>query len=113
MEFFFHEVDKDVLILSADGGLNSQTAAEFIRELEALVDGGVRKMIIDCTGLQFISSYGVGLLVRLHKKIAVRGGDVKIAAPRSMVLQALNVMRMGKLFGIYPDVNQARLEFRE
>jgi hypothetical protein len=29
-----------------------------------------------------------------------------------MLLQALNVMRMGKLFGIYPDVNQARLAFR-
>lgn len=113
MEFFFHEVEKDVLILSADGGLNAATGAEFVRQLESLVDGGVKKIIVDCTRLEYISSFGVGLLVRLHNKIAARGGDVKIAAPKSLVLQALNVMRMGRLFGIFPDLNQARLAFRQ
>jgi hypothetical protein len=28
------------------------------------------------------------------------------------VLKALTVMRMGQLFSIYPDVDQARLAFR-
>ena len=113
MEFYFHEVDSDVLILSADGGLNAANGAEFIRQLEALVDGGVTKIIVDCTELHYISSYGVGLLVRVHNKLAGRGGDVKIASVHSVVLQVLNMMRMGQLFGIYPDVNQARLAFRE
>jgi anti-anti-sigma factor len=113
MEFFFHELDRDVLILSADGGLTADTGPEFIRQLEVLVDGGVKKIIVDCTRLDYISSYGVGLLVRAHNKLASHGGDVKIAAAHSMLLAALNVMRMGRLFGIYPDVNQARLSFRE
>jgi anti-anti-sigma factor len=113
MEFFFHELDKDVLILSADGGLNAKTGAQFLGQLDVLVDNGLTKIIVDCTRLESISSYGVGLLVRLHNKLASHGGDVKIAAPKSMVLQALEVMRIGKLLGIYPDVNQARLAFRE
>ena len=113
MEFFFHELDKDVLILSADGGLNAKTGAEFLRQLDVLVDAGLTKIIVDCTHLAYISSYGVGLLVGLHNKLAGRGGDVKIAAPQSMVLQAMNVMRLGNIFGIYPDVNRARLAFRE
>jgi anti-anti-sigma factor len=112
MEFFFHELDKSVLILSADGGLNADTAVEFVSQLETLVDGGVTQIIVDCTRLDYISSYGVGVLVRLHNKLGKHGGDVKIAAPKSMVLQALTIMRMGKLFEIYPDVNQARLAFR-
>jgi anti-sigma B factor antagonist len=113
MEFFFHEMEKDVLILSADGGLNAETGAQFLGQLDVLVDAGVTKIIVDCTHLEYISSYGVGLLVRLHNKLAARGGDVKIAAPRSMVLHALGVMRLGNIFGIYPDVNRARLAFRE
>ena len=112
MEFFFHELDKSLLILSADGGLNADTAAEFVAQLETLVDGGVKQIIVDCTRLDYISSYGIGVLVRLHNKLAKHGGDVKIAAPKSMVLQALTIMRMGRLFEIYPDVNQARLAFR-
>src|SRR5438067_13796329 len=42
MEFFFHELDRQVLILSADGGLNADTAAEFVGQLESLIDSGVR-----------------------------------------------------------------------
>jgi len=112
MEFYYHELDKSVLILAADGGLNAATAGQFIGQLESLVDAGVSKIIVDCTHLEFISSYGLGALVRLHNKLAQRGGDVKIAAPQSIVLAALSIMRMGKLFEIYPDVNRARLAFR-
>src|SRR3954451_17501561 len=96
MEFFYHELDKDVLILSADGGLNADTAGEFIHQLEALVDAGVKKIIVDCTRLDYISSYGIGVLVRLHQKLAKHGGDVKVAAPHSRVLQVLTIMRMGE-----------------
>ena len=112
MEFFFHELDKTVLILRADGGLNADTAGEFVGQLEKLADAGIRKMIIDCTHLDYISSLGVGVLVRLHNKLAKHGGDVKVAGAKSMVLKALMALRMGKVFEIYEDVDRARLAFR-
>jgi len=112
MEFFYHELDKDILILSADGGLNADTADQFVHELESLVDAGVKKIIVDCGRLDYISSYGIGVLVRLHKKLAKHGGDVKVAAVKSMVLQAMRIMHMGEVFSIYPNVDQARLSFR-
>src|SRR5205809_7212232 len=112
MEFYYHEIDNTVLILSADGGLNAETAAPFVQQLEALVDAGMTKIIVDCGRLDYISSYGIGVLVRLHKKLAKHGGDVKVAAPKSMVLGALTMMRMGEVLAIYPDVERARLAFR-
>lgn len=113
VEFFLHELDRSVVILSADGGLNQDTAGEFVKQLETLVETGVTQIIVDCTQLEYISSYGIGTLVRLHTKLKRHGGDVKIAAPRSMVLNTLTMMGMGKIFGIYPDVNRARLAFRK
>jgi len=113
MEFFFHELDRKVLILSADGGLNADTAAEFVGQLESLIDAGLTRIIVDCTRLDYISSYGIGVLVRLHNKLAHHGGDVKIAAAKSKVLQVLTLMRIGKVLDIYPDVNRARLAFRD
>src|SRR4051812_48643379 len=112
MEFFFHEIDKSVLVLRVDGGLNVDTASDFVRQLESLLDAGCSQIIVDCTKLDYISSYGVGVLVGLHNKLARHGGDVKIAAARSMVLTALTVLHMHKLFDIYPDVDRARLAFR-
>ena len=113
MELYQHELDRSVLILSADGGLNAETAAGFVAQLESLIESGMKKMIIDCTQLTYISSYGLGVLVRLHNKLAKLDGDVKIAAEPSRVLQVMNAVRIAKLVDIYPDVNQARLAFRE
>jgi len=112
MEFYYHEIENDVLIISADGGLNKQTAGQFVEEIGALVDGGVKKIIIDCSKLNFITSYGIGVILRLHKKLRSAGGDIKIAAVPSKIIEVLNVMKLTKIFDIYPDVNRARLEFR-
>ena len=113
MELYYHELDQSVLILSADGGLNADTAATFVTQLEQIVEFGAKKIIVDCTKLSYISSYGIGVLVQIHNKLAKLGGNVKIASPQSIVLKTLTMMRLGKVFEIYPDVNQARLAFRE
>ena len=113
MEFYYHELDKSVLILSADGGLNADTSVDFVKQLESLIDFGVKQMIIDCSKLTYISSHGIGVLVRLHNKLKKHGGHVKIASPPGFVLQALTMVRLGKVFEIYPDVDRARLAFRD
>ena len=112
MEFYYHELENDVLIIAADGGLNKQTAGQFVEEVGSLVDKGVKKMIIDCSNLNFITSYGVGVLLRLHKKLKGAGGDIKIAGVHSRIIEVLQIMKLTKIFDIYPDVNRARLEFR-
>lgn len=112
MEFYYHEIENDVLIISADGGLNKQTANQFVEEISALVDGGVKKIIIDCSKLSFITSYGIGVLLRIHKKLKAAGGDVKIAGVHSRIIEVMDIMKLTKIFSVYPDVNRARLEFR-
>ena len=113
MELYYHELDRTVLILRADGGLNADNAADFVKQLEELIDFGVKKMIIDCTNLTYISSYGIGVLVRLHNRMNKYGGHVKFASPPGRVLQAMTLTRLAQMFEIYADVNQARLAFRE
>jgi anti-anti-sigma factor len=112
MEFYYHGVDKDVLILSADGGLDSSNAEQFVDQLGTLVESGIRKLIVDCGRLNYISSYGVGVLVRLHNKLATHGGKVKLAAVQSRILELLEIVSLTKLLHIYPNVDEARAAFR-
>ncbi len=112
MEFYYHSVDKDVLILSADGGLNADNAEWFVGELEKLVRAGIRKLIVDCKKLRFISSYGVAVLVRLHNKLVPHGGDVKLAAVDSRVVRLLELVTLNRLFHVYANVDDAREAFR-
>ena len=113
MELYYHDVDRDVLILSADGGLIADTAEQFVGELGRFVELGCRKLIVDCTRLTYISSYGLGVLVRLHKKLASRGGDVKLAAIAGAIPTLLSMVRLDRVFEIYPTVDEAREAFRK
>jgi len=112
MELYYHDTDRDVLILSADGGIDSYNASELVSELGTLVDAGARKLIVDCSRLGFISSYGIAVLVRLHKKLAERGGDVKLAALENRVARLIDLVGLERVFQIYPNVDDARNAFR-
>ena len=111
MEFYYRGTDKDILILSADGGLNSHNADQFVGELQTLVESGARKLIVDCTKLTYISSYGIGILIRLHKKLAEVGGEVKIAAVDNPIIKILRLMRLDTVFEIYMNAREAREAF--
>jgi len=56
MDLYYHELDKSVLVLSADGGLNADTAQAFVDQLTLLVDQGLTKIIVDCSQLDYIKS---------------------------------------------------------
>jgi len=113
MEFYYDETANDVLIIRADGGLNQHNAGEFVGKIEALVDSGLKKIIVDCDQLTYLSSMGMASLMRLHKRLAKVGGDVRVANVHSVIADLLHISRLDKIFAIYPDVGQARLSFRE
>ena len=112
MELYYDDVDSEVLVIKADGGLNARTAEGFVEDLEKLVDAGLRKIIVDCSELDYISSFGLGVLVRLHSRLARHGGNVKIASVKGMIVELMRLTKLNKLFEIYPDVSRARLAFR-
>ena len=111
MEFYYDSVDKDVLILSADGGLLHENAERFVGELEKYVALGVDKLIVDCSRLSTISSYGLGILVSLHGRLAKQGGDVKFAAVTGFVVKVFQRTGLASHFHIYPTVEEARRAF--
>lgn len=112
MEFYYHGTDEDVMILSADGGLSAGNADLFVDELGRLVDSGLRKLVIDCTKLGFISSYGISVLLRIHFKMAKKGGDVKLASLEGKLFRLLEMSRLHTVFEIYRDKEAAARAFR-
>src|SRR5947207_961747 len=112
MELYYHDLDRNVLVLRADGGLNSETADQMLAQLEELIDAGLGRIIVDCSHLDFVSILGLGKLVRIHKRLGDHGGDVRLAAVRGALVRVLEIARMNKIFALYPDIEQARLSFR-
>ena len=113
MEIRYDDVQDNILILKADGTLNSQTADQFIDSIEKMVGAGMWNIIVDCSELDHISSYGLGVLVRIHKRMGEGLGEIKIAGAKGLIVDVLRLTRLNKLFQIYPDVPSAREAFQK
>ena len=68
---------------------------------------GRKKLILDCGRLEFISSMGLGMLVRVNSRMKKLGGDVKLAAVHGAVAQVMSVVGLNRIFQIYPTVDDA------
>jgi anti-anti-sigma factor len=112
MEFYYDDTDKDILILSADGGLMYEGTRDFVGELERYIDLGISKLIVDCTRLRKISSAGIGVLVSFHNRLAKQGGDVKLAKVPGIVGKVIDISALGNVLHIYPTVEEAKQAFQ-
>jgi N-acetylglucosaminyldiphosphoundecaprenol N-acetyl-beta-D-mannosaminyltransferase len=73
----------------------------------ALLEPGfhdARHCILDMSHVQFIDSTGVGLLIRLQKKIRSDGRQLVLLAPTPMVQRALALMQLQNFFDMAPDL---------
>ena len=107
MELIYEGVNDNILVLEADGELNVQTAERFVNDIEKVVDAGLEKVVVDCAKLEFVNSYGLSVLIRLHKHMAGRGGEVKLANVSSGIYDVFDVVKFAKLFNIYPTREEA------
>ena len=104
-------VDGDILAVVLHGDLDSVSAPEFDRLIQAHLDAGHKKIIIDCRKMGYISSLGIGSLVALQTKLRRRGGEVKLAAIFGRAIEVMRLVRLDKMFDIYGDLEFAREAF--
>ncbi|MCE9604682.1 MAG: STAS domain-containing protein [Planctomycetia bacterium] len=107
--FEYEKVGKngDILAVVLFGTID-ETNYEYLLKCvaEEILDGS-KKLILNCEQLTYISSMGLGMLVRVHSRMRKLGGDVKLAAVHNTVAQILSVVGLNKLFHIYPTVEAA------
>ena len=63
---------------------------------------------LDMSNVRFIDSTGVGLLIRLQKKIRSIDRQLVLLAPSPMVQRALTLMRLENFFATAPDLPSAQ-----
>lgn len=78
-------------------------------DLEALVNGETPKtnLIFDFGKLDYLNSYAIGQLVAWHNHLVKNGGQIILTSLNKNVEDILNILGMGNLFKIFPDIQGA------
>ncbi len=66
-----------------------------------------KKMIVDFSGVKFISSQMLGLLVDLWRKMTEYGGVVLISGIVPQLNRVFKITNLDKIFDFYPDAESA------
>ena len=75
----------------ATGEIDMYSAAWLWETLSQAIDTGHREIVIDLSGVTFMDSQGLSVLLRAYKVLAPEGGTVTVRAPRP---QARKVLEM-------------------
>ena len=98
---------KKVAVLGAQGRLDTHTAPAFEAEVTRSIDAGNHYLVLDFSGLTYISSAGLKLTLRAVQRLRVTGGALAIAAPREQVAQILRIAGYNNFIPITTTVAEA------
>lgn len=93
------EAGKATIQLS--GRFDFNTHREFRGAYEPLVaDAAVRSVLVDFSGVDYLDSSALGMLLMLRDKVGGANKEVALTGVRGNVKQVLDIANLGKLFQI-------------
>src|SRR5580704_10316408 len=94
------------------GELDSYSAPRVRHILETLTENQQPTVLIDMTGLEYIDSAGLGVLVAALKHVNDRGGALALVGLTSAVARVFRVTGLEKLFTICTDEEEAQAQLK-
>jgi anti-sigma B factor antagonist len=97
----------DCTVVAITGELEVSTAPELLARFHR-VCGARRRIVVDLTGVTFIDSLGLGVLIEAQRRARSAGGWLRLVCVRPEVLRVLRLTGQDDVFTIYETVDQAR-----
>ena len=105
MELNDKQIDS-VAVLVVTGRIDMATSEAFRERLLATLAGGL-PLIIDFSGVDYISSAGLRALMLGSKQARATGAKLMVAVAQPVVLEIFQISRFDKLLACYPSVDAA------
>lgn len=92
-------IKDNVLVMSLKGDLiGEESGANIIEVVNSNLEFSTNGCVIDFSGVRYMNSSGLGVLITIHTKFKNRTGEVVIANPSSQVTKLLNITKLDTLF---------------
>lgn len=105
--------DVAVVTFSQDHILDAVMIEKMGASLKALVDSEPRtRFVLDFTGVNYLSSSALGMLISLQKKIAMKGGQLKLSGIRESIMEVFRITKLDEVFDIYKTHDAAAEAFQ-
>ena len=91
------KLDDGCLTIKVEGRLDTNTSPELEEQLKL---DGVTEIRFDFSGLEYISSAGLRVLMTAHKAMAACGGKMSVVNPNAIVKGVFDITGMSSVFNV-------------
>ena len=90
-----------ILTVTLSGEIDHHRVKGVLQDLDQAIDEVLpRQLIVDCAGITFMDSSGIGVLVGRYRKISCFGGKVYVIHADSRILRILRMSGLEKIVEI-------------
>jgi anti-sigma B factor antagonist len=104
---------EDVTLLYPRGFINAHTVRLFEGELQKSLEQKRFKIVVNCAGLSYIASAGLGAIMGAIEEIRTNGGDLRLTNLNETVLNIFEILGFNHLYKIFPSELEAITSFRQ
>lgn len=101
---------QDIAVFRLNGRLDSMTSEEFDSRIEATLQNGARRLIIDCQYLDYITSAGLRVLNKTAKRLKREKGRIVLFAMADDVKEVFEIAGFDAFLPIVATIEDAKRE---
>jgi len=95
---------KRVDLVQVSGRIDSSTAPQFEKALQSIIDDGRFRIVVDMSGVDFMSSAGLRTLLSIAKQVRrFNRGDLRLASVQPKVKKAFELAGLDEIFKFYDN----------
>ncbi|KAF0130692.1 MAG: hypothetical protein FD155_1502 [Bacteroidetes bacterium] len=95
-------------LVAINGRIDTVTAVEFERVVTQVLEDESSAVVMDCAGLDYISSSGLRVFLMMQKRMMSKKGKLHICCLRSNIQEIFDISGFSTIFQIFPDEQSAK-----
>ncbi len=97
----------DRTVVEVGGEIDVYTAPQLRERVVELVDAGQVDLVLDLTGVDFLDSTGLGVLVGALNRVRAQDGSLALVLTQERILKIFEITGLRKVFPIHATVEEA------
>lgn len=110
MEISTRQVD-DALAVDIVGRLDTETSDHASDELGRIVDSGNNRIVLNLDGLEYVSSAGLRVILKVAKVLQAAQGEMKICHAKGLVKEVMDISGFNQILSVYDTEDDALAAF--
>jgi anti-sigma B factor antagonist len=97
-----------VTLFNSAGKANEMEVETIVKGLRPSIENpGVGLVVFDLSQVEYFSSVGLSLLLRVHKALKARKGKIALAKPNANIKELLHVTSLDTIWQSFPTLEEA------